>query len=167
MFECKETLSNALPVNAIENDLETMKMTEKSSDQTKSDQTKVENLDSAVPFVDVARIGDLEIGKGKSFEVAGRLVALFFDGTHYSAIDDLCPHMGASLGDGCFVEGVVSCPWHAWRFRVADGSWCDNPKLKIETFDVRVDGDRIAVRIPPTTPPTVPEVHVETGIDQK
>ncbi len=151
-----------LRVNAIENDLEKGKMTEKSSDQT-----KVENPGLAVPFIDVAKIGDLEIGKGKSFEVAGRLVALFFDGTHYSAIDDLCPHMGASLGDGCFVDGVVSCPWHAWRFRVADGSWCDNPKLKIETFDVRVDGDRIAVRIPPTTPPTVPEVHVETDIDQR
>jgi nitrite reductase (NADH) small subunit/3-phenylpropionate/trans-cinnamate dioxygenase ferredoxin subunit len=65
----------------------------------------------------------------------------------YQAIDDICPHMGASLGAGYLdEEGVVTCPWHAWRFRVCDGKWADNPRLSVDTFEVRVQGDEIQVR---------------------
>jgi nitrite reductase (NADH) small subunit/3-phenylpropionate/trans-cinnamate dioxygenase ferredoxin subunit len=45
-------------------------------------------------------------------------------------------------------NGVVTCPWHGWRFRVCDGTWCDNPKLKVDRFDVRVIGDEIQVCVP-------------------
>ena len=103
-------------------------------------------------FTPVARPGDIPTGEGRTYEVAGRLVAVFFDGEHYHAMDDLCPHMGASLGSGPFADGVVTCPWHAWRFRACDGAWCDNEKLKVEVFEVRVAGDAIEVRVPPVTP---------------
>lgn len=102
-----------------------------------------------VPFTAVAQAGTIPAGEGRVYEVAGRLVAVFFDGQGYSAIDDLCPHMGASLGSGPMVDGVVTCPWHAWRFRLCDGAWCDNPKLRVDVFAVRVAGDMIEVRVPP------------------
>jgi nitrite reductase (NADH) small subunit/3-phenylpropionate/trans-cinnamate dioxygenase ferredoxin subunit len=54
--------------------------------------------------------------------------------------------MGASLSAGDVTDGVVTCPWHAWRFRVTDGTWCDNPRLKTDVFEVRVVGDEIQVR---------------------
>ena len=75
---------------------------------------------SSLPFTPVSRHGDIPAGEGRTFEVGGRLVAVFFDGEAYHAMDDLCPHMGASLGSGPFVDGVVTCPWHAWRFRACD-----------------------------------------------
>jgi nitrite reductase/ring-hydroxylating ferredoxin subunit len=108
------------------------------------------------PFTPVARPGDIPAGEGRTFEVAGRLVAVFFDGAAYHAMDDLCPHMGASLGSGPFVDGVVTCPWHAWRFRACDGAWCDNEKLKVDVFEVRVVGDAIEVRVPPPRPVDIP-----------
>ena len=98
-------------------------------------------------FVTVARVGDIPEGEGASFQVGDRLVAVFLHQGRYLAIDDLCPHMGASLGAGYLdEEGVVTCPWHAWRFCVGDGRWCDNPRLAVDTFDVRVVGDEIQVR---------------------
>ena len=97
-------------------------------------------------FVTVAKVGSISEGQGETFTVGGRLVAVFLDQGRYFAIDDLCPHMGASLGAGCVENGVVSCPWHAWRFKIADGTWCDNPRIKIESFEVRVEGDEIQVR---------------------
>lgn len=112
--------------------------------------------ESPVPFTPVARAGDIPVGTGRVYEVAGRLVAVFFDGEHYSAIDDLCPHMGASLGSGPMVDGVVTCPWHAWRFRLCDGAWCDNPKLKVDVFDVRVAAGMVEVRVPPAKPVELP-----------
>ena len=93
-------------------------------------------------FVAVAKCEDIPVGEGRSFAVDGRMIAVFNDGGEFFAIDDLCPHMGASLGDGYLEDGVVACPWHAWRFRVCDGTWCDNPKVGIDHFPVRiVDGN--------------------------
>ncbi len=101
-------------------------------------------------YVTVAKVGSIPEGQGASFTIGGRLVAVFNRGGTYHAIDDLCPHMGASLGAGQLdAEGIVTCPWHAWRFNVCNGTWSDNPRLKIDAFDTRVLGDEIQVRLPP------------------
>lgn len=102
-----------------------------------------------VPFQTVAKVGDIALGQGMSYTVNGRMVAVFNDQGQYFAIDDFCPHMGASLAGGYLEKGVVSCPWHAWRFCVTDGRWCDNPKLKIDAFTLRIEGNEIQVQVPP------------------
>lgn len=105
---------------------------------------------TAEDFVTVAKVGAIPEGEGASFQVGDRLVAVFLRGGEYFAIDDLCPHMGASLGAGYLdEEGNVTCPWHAWRFCVTDGKWVDNPRLGVDTFEVRVVGDDIQVRAKP------------------
>lgn len=100
-------------------------------------------------FVAVAKVGDIPEGRGISCVVGERMVAVFLSGGEYHAIDDFCPHMGASLGAGEVYDHVVSCPWHAWRFNVCTGAWTDNPKLKIDAFDVQVVGDEIQVSVKP------------------
>lgn len=103
-------------------------------------------------FVNVAKVGSIAEGEGGTFTVGDRMVAVFLHGGEYFAIDDLCPHQGASLGAGYVDdEGAVSCPWHAWRFSVCDGTWCDNPRIKTDTFEVRVEGDDIQVRVAPSS----------------
>ena len=99
-------------------------------------------------FHSVAKIGAIPDGTGATFAVGDRLIAVFYIDDRYFAIDDLCPHMGASLGSGYVENGVVTCPWHAWRFKVCDGTWCDNPKLKVGSYDVRIEGDEIQVNLP-------------------
>ena len=98
-------------------------------------------------FVTVAQVGSIPEGEGVSFPVADRIVAIFNDAGQYFAIDDVCPHMGASLSAGPLVDGVVTCPWHAWRFKVCDGTWCDNPRLKVDRFEIRFQDDQIQVRV--------------------
>ena len=100
-------------------------------------------------FTTVARVGEIADGRGAAFAVNGRMVAVFNDGGQYQAIDDFCPHMGAALSGGHFEQGIVTCPWHAWRFKVCDGTWCDNPKIKIDAFEVRVEDEQIQVKVPP------------------
>ena len=109
--------------------------------------SETEPVSADAPYTAVARVGEILAGEGRTYEVAGRLVAVFFDGAGYHAMDDLCPHMGASLGSGPFVDGVVTCPWHAWRFRACDGAWCDNEKLKVTVFPVRVVDGAIEVAV--------------------
>jgi nitrite reductase (NADH) small subunit/3-phenylpropionate/trans-cinnamate dioxygenase ferredoxin subunit len=99
-------------------------------------------------FVPVARVGDVPEGRGRTFRVGDRDVALFVvHGKHY-ALDDLCPHMGASLGTSDLRGDMVVCNRHMWAFRLADGTSPDVPTLRATTFEVRMVGDEIQVRLP-------------------
>lgn len=100
-------------------------------------------------FQTVARVGEIPAGEGRAFQVEGRMVAVFYVDGAYTAIDDTCPHMGASLSTGYVENGAVMCPWHAWRFCTKNGTWLDNPtsSLRQEKFEVRVEGNEIQVRV--------------------
>jgi len=99
-------------------------------------------------YVTVAKVGDIPEGEGRAFSVGTRVVAVFLDQGRYFAIDDFCPHQGASLAEGYLCDGAVACPWHHWRFSIEDGRWLDNPKLGVEKFAVRVVGTHIQVSVP-------------------
>ena len=98
-------------------------------------------------FQTVAKVGDVPAGEGRAFELDGKMIAVFLIDGEYKAIDDFCPHMGASLAAGAVEAGMVICPWHAWCFKLDDGEWCDNPKIKVDVYEVLVEGDEIRVRI--------------------
>lgn len=100
-------------------------------------------------FITVAKVGEIPAGEGRAYPISGRMVAVFFVDGKYTAMYDVCPHMGASLATGYVEDGCVSCPWHAWRFSVETGCWMDSPKSKIqqEMYEVRVEGPDIQVRL--------------------
>ena len=75
-------------------------------------------------------------------------VAVFKTNGQFFAIDDLCPHMGASLSGGHVEGDIVTCPWHAWRFRLTDGAWADNPRIKIGCYPVRVEDGVVQLQLP-------------------
>ena len=101
-------------------------------------------------FETVARVGDISDGEGRAFCVRGRMIAVFRQGDLYTAIDDTCSHMGASLATGYVEGGEVTCPWHAWRFCVKEGTWLDNPTsaLRQRKYEVRIEGENIQVCVP-------------------
>ena len=105
-------------------------------------------------FHSVCGVGEIAEGEGKTVVVGKKLIAVFLYNGQYYAIDDCCPHMGASLSTGWVEQGVVTCCWHAWRFRLSDGAWADNPRLKIGCYPVRVVGDEIQVEVE-SPPPAV------------
>lgn len=100
-------------------------------------------------FISVAKVGDIPDQEGRAFKVNDVTVAVFNDGGTYRAIDDMCPHAGASLASGFFENDIVTCPWHAWQFKVSDGSFCGHPRLKSDVYEVRVVGDEIQVSTTP------------------
>jgi nitrite reductase (NADH) small subunit/3-phenylpropionate/trans-cinnamate dioxygenase ferredoxin subunit len=103
-------------------------------------------------FETVAQVGDIPLGEGRSFPVNGRMVGVFHLAEGYKAINDTCPHMGASLSTGYVENDAVTCPWHAWRFCVSDGVWLDNPRVKTDCYEVRIQGDNIQVLVPDPEP---------------
>ncbi len=99
-------------------------------------------------YFSIAKVGDIPEGEGRAFQVEGQMIALFLKEGTYTAINDFCPHQGAPLSTGYVDdEGAVTCPWHAWRFCIKEGTWLDNPKSKLQVpvYSIRIEGDDIQV----------------------
>ena len=98
--------------------------------------------------VTVAKVGEIPEGQSIVVEVNRKCVAVFCADGKYFAIDDRCPHAGASLSGGSVENGIVTCPWHYWRFRLADGAWADNPRIKTGAYPIHVVGDEVRLELP-------------------
>ncbi len=90
----------------------------------------------------VARVGEIVEGIGCAVEIEGRAVAVFLvDGTYY-ALDDLCPHQEFPLHDGIVLDCTLTCLYHGWKFRLSDGRWADDPRIKVGTYPAMRAGRR-------------------------
>ncbi len=99
-------------------------------------------------FIPVATIDEIPEGKGKCIEVGGREIAIFCMGGDLYAISNVCPHQGGPLAEGKFEGDMVVCPWHQWRFNIKTGRSPVSPKLKIETYPIKREDNRIMIALP-------------------
>jgi nitrite reductase (NADH) small subunit/3-phenylpropionate/trans-cinnamate dioxygenase ferredoxin subunit len=104
-------------------------------------------------FVKVGNVDDFREGKGRLVHVRGTGVAVFRDRGRWRALQDSCPHMGASLADGKLDDGCVVCHWHEWRFDLETGQGDRRSWAKARTYEVKIDGDEVLVRVPEEAAP--------------
>lgn len=99
-------------------------------------------------FVAVAKLGDVPTGTIKFVEVAGTPIALCNVEGRVFAVGNVCTHDGGPLSGGTLEEQTIECPRHGAKFDVRDGRvLCLPAPLPIPTYDVKVEGDTIKVKV--------------------
>jgi nitrite reductase/ring-hydroxylating ferredoxin subunit len=88
----------------------------------------------------------------------GERIAVYRDGKRIGALSNLCAHQNGPIGEGCIIDGLVTCPWHGYQYRLADG--CAPPPFteKLATYRIRVRDGNIEVDprpLPPGTPAAI------------
>jgi nitrite reductase/ring-hydroxylating ferredoxin subunit/DMSO/TMAO reductase YedYZ heme-binding membrane subunit len=88
----------------------------------------------------------------------GERIAVFRDGAQIGALTNLCAHQNGPIGEGRIINGCVTCPWHGYEYRLADG--CAPPPFseKLATYPVRLNGGIVEVSsrpLPPGTPAAI------------
>jgi DMSO/TMAO reductase YedYZ heme-binding membrane subunit/nitrite reductase/ring-hydroxylating ferredoxin subunit len=88
----------------------------------------------------------------------GERIAIFRDGAQIGALTNLCAHQNGPLGEGRIIDGCVTCPWHGYQYRLADG--CAPPPFteKLVTYRVRIKNSMVEVDprpLPPGTPAAI------------
>ncbi len=75
----------------------------------------------------------------------GERIAVFRDGDQIGALANLCAHQGGPLGEGRIIDGLITCPWHGFQYRLADG--CAPPPFteKLPTYAVRIKAGAVQV----------------------
>ncbi len=100
-------------------------------------------------FTKVATVEEVPAGTAKQLQVGGRKLALFNVEGAYYAIDDTCPHRGASLSEGDARGPEVECPWHGARFNLMTGAnLCPPARSGVTAYKVRVVADEVQIDVP-------------------
>lgn len=98
-------------------------------------------------WIAVPAAHELGPGQRKLVFIDGRSVVLFnIDGAIH-AIDNACPHQGASVANGRLDGYVLSCPAHGLRFDLLRGCIPGAGRLSLTTFPVRVIDGKLFVSV--------------------
>jgi nitrite reductase/ring-hydroxylating ferredoxin subunit len=82
-------------------------------------------------------------------ECGGRRLALYRVGADVFATSDTCPHQGASLSQGCLVDGHVECPVHFALFDLRTGESDGSvTSARVATFAAKIEGPVVYVDVP-------------------
>lgn len=84
----------------------------------------------------------------KQFEVEGTCILICRVGDTIHAVNGVCPHRGAQLGQGHLEGAMVVCPWHDWAFDVESGCGLTNPVSSLVKYEVALRNDQIVVMLP-------------------
>lgn len=99
-------------------------------------------------FVKIGKVSEVGPGRVKVYEVGDRYVAVCNVSGDFYAVDDICTHDEGSLDQGDLDGYEIECPRHMARFDVRTGEVKALPAVvPIDTFEVRVEGDDIAVDV--------------------
>ena len=100
-------------------------------------------------FVDVGSVSEVPVGRAKRVTAGERTIALYHTASGFFASDNVCPHRGGPLAEGDLIGDEIICPWHLWGFDLGTGICTGNSDVSILTHVVKIEGDRILVRLSP------------------
>lgn len=97
------------------------------------------------------RVGSLEAmragGDRLVVTVAGKGIVVLDVPGGLVAVQSACPHNGGPICEGELSGETLSCPWHGYNYNVRSGACEDDSALRLDRYEVRVDGDDVLVRV--------------------
>jgi nitrite reductase (NADH) small subunit len=111
------------------------------------------DIEDMLEYVDICKVSDIPIGEARMILVNEVAIGIFNVSGAFFAIDDACPHAGASLSHGIVEGDVVRCRMHHWRFCVRNGAYLDEnkPSCNVRDYPIRVVGDHVQIEIDNTS----------------
>jgi 3-phenylpropionate/trans-cinnamate dioxygenase ferredoxin subunit len=100
-------------------------------------------------WIDVVADDQLTDGGRRLVRAAGQEIALFRVQGQCYALEDSCPHQGASLVVGKVEGTTVTCRAHGLRFDLATGCMRPAAGLQARSFPVRVQDGRVQIDVAP------------------
>jgi nitrite reductase (NADH) small subunit len=91
--------------------------------------------------VNLGALERIPVGEGRTFAIEGLEIAVFRARSgEVFATQASCPHANGPLADGFVGNGIVVCPFHAYRFDLATGCPQGNACAPLTTYPAGVTG---------------------------
>lgn len=96
-------------------------------------------------IVDVCSADAIPENASRAFRVAGIDLLVCNVAGELHAIENSCLHQGAAMNGGRLDGFRLTCPAHGWRYDVTNGELSVAPALRLRTFKVTRQEERITV----------------------
>ena len=101
-------------------------------------------------FVPVCNVDELHGTEGKHVRPQtgrwrNKAMAAFQENGNYYVMNFICPHQGGPMSAGKIQDGIVECPWHAWRFHADTGLSTEEDGHDIEVYECKVENGQLLV----------------------
>jgi nitrite reductase/ring-hydroxylating ferredoxin subunit len=88
-------------------------------------------------------------GEGRKVITAeGLSVGVFYVAGQWHALQNSCLHRGGPVCKGPLTDGILTCPWHGYQYRLATGELLLDPDARLPRYPVEVRDDQVYLRIP-------------------
>jgi nitrite reductase (NADH) small subunit len=99
-----------------------------------------------MPFTRLTTQSELPANNAaKEFPCGDRTVCIANVNGEFSAIDNVCLHVGGPLGEGTIENGKVVCPWHGWQYDPKTGQTTHNANLKVAVYPMKIENGDVLV----------------------
>ena len=96
----------------------------------------------------VGSVGELRQCGRKIVEVEGLSIGVFHDNGAWHALQNSCLHRGGPVCNGPLEDGVLTCPWHGYQYKLDTGELLIDPSVKLPRYPVEVRDDMVTLRVP-------------------
>lgn len=93
------------------------------------------------------QLADIPQDGVRPLQLDGNKVILSRRGATVSCFANACAHLGLALDDGEVADGIITCPYHGFRYDLASGECLTAPEVQLLAHAVRVVGERVEVRL--------------------
>ncbi|MFA5951151.1 MAG: NifU family protein [Hyphomicrobium sp.] len=94
-----------------------------------------------------AKLHEIPEGGVKAQLLEGEKILLSRRGSIVTCFQNACAHLGLALDGGDVEDGIITCPFHNFRYDLASGECLTAPAVQLQPHAVRVIGNRVEVRL--------------------
>jgi nitrite reductase (NADH) small subunit len=83
----------------------------------------------------------------KEFPCGDKTICIANVNGEFSAMDNVCLHVGGPLGQGTIEQGKVVCPWHSWQYDPKTGQAVHNPNARVAVYPMKIENGNVLVEL--------------------
>ena len=83
----------------------------------------------------------------KEFPCSDKTICIANVNGAYSAMDNVCLHLGGPLGQGMIEGGKVICPWHGWAYDPKTGIPEQKLNAKVAVYPLKIENGDVLIEI--------------------
>lgn len=98
-------------------------------------------------WVEVATANHIPEGLILPVELEGTSLILWRSGDEIKCYHNSCTHLAYPLDMGKVNDGIITCPFHRFQYRLETGECLTVPELPLEAYPVKIEENRLFVRL--------------------
>ncbi len=98
-------------------------------------------------WTDLMAIDALKDGETRFLEADGHALLVSRFGEQVTCFENACAHMGMAMDGGAIDDGILTCPYHGFRYALESGECMTAPEVQLQPHPLRQEGARLLVQL--------------------